>query len=165
MEIQLALVLNANAMQEGREEPDKAPTVSSRPSRTLPTHLLFPSTVPPKKHTRQPSRDRVPQRPRGRGEPISCKTPPHSAFGGRMVRGKGEGVGVRGRGRSRGRLRAVLGDYARRHPRLRRNFWGLIWFSLAPALHFVSQRAPKNLGTIDAWPRQARHANTKPKTS
>jgi hypothetical protein len=40
------------AMQEGREEPDKAPlrlcsgsstTVSSRPSRTLPT--LFPSTL------------------------------------------------------------------------------------------------------------------------
>ncbi len=32
-------------MQEGREEPYTAPKVSSRPSRTLPTFFLFPSTV------------------------------------------------------------------------------------------------------------------------
>jgi hypothetical protein len=33
------------AMQEGREETDKAPTISSRPPHTLPTLFLFPSTV------------------------------------------------------------------------------------------------------------------------
>jgi hypothetical protein len=36
---------NTDAMRRGREEPYPAPKVSSRPSRTHPTQLLFPSTV------------------------------------------------------------------------------------------------------------------------
>ena len=98
-------------MQEGREEPYKAPKVSALPSRTHPTHFLFPSTAPKDKGGR-------------------LRGAMHSANGERTECRRGAIAFAFGGGRLRGSRKVVEGVRGRR----RKTAWGLMGFSPPPLL-------------------------------
>ncbi len=113
--------------RRGEGQPYNAPKVFPSPLPHPPHSPSFsPQLSPGNAHTKKTSASQS-HRSHGRDPPISCETPPHSEFGGWTVRGKGKG----GRGREGGK-----------------NFWGLIWFSRPPALHFAFKKcshfAPEN---------------------